>query len=120
MQIVINNTYGGFGLSHKALLRLRELGDKTALSETDFGEMWNDDSGLTRKPFGDYDKGSFCHEIPRDSVLLIQVIKELGEDANGSFARLKIVEIPDGIEWCIEECAGLEWIEKKSQNEKSS
>ena len=35
---------------------------------------------------------------------------ELGELANGPNAELKVVEIPDGIDWTIEEYDGVEWI----------
>lgn len=44
---------------------------------------------------------------------LIQVVKELGKKANGACAHLKIVEIPEGIEWTVEEYDGLEWIAEK-------
>ena len=32
------------------------------------------------------------------------------EDAWGCCSRLKVVEIPDGIEWQIEEYDGKEWV----------
>lgn len=41
---------------------------------------------------------------------LIAVIEELGEKANGKHAELKIVEIPDDVEWEISEYDGLEHI----------
>jgi len=41
---------------------------------------------------------------------LIAVIEELGDKANGRFAKLKIVEIPDDVEWEIHEYDGLEHI----------
>ena len=114
MKVVINNEHGGFSLSRKAFLRLRELGEDTALHEPDYGEMWEDGSG-PRKPFGNNDKGSFCREIPRDSHLLIEIIEELGKEASGGLASLKFVEIPDGTEWCIEEYDGREWIAEKHE-----
>ena len=46
----------------------------------------------------------------RADPLLIQVIEELGEEANGNCAEIKIVEIPDGTQWKIEEYDGQEWI----------
>lgn len=52
--------------------------------------------------------------IPRDDPLLIQVIEELGSDsASGDFASLQIVEIPDDVDWQIEEYDGFEWIAEK-------
>jgi len=49
----------------------------------------------------------------RADPLLIQVIEELGKKADGALAKLKIVEIPDGIEYEIEEYDGVEWIAEK-------
>ena len=41
---------------------------------------------------------------------LIDVVEILGKKANGSHAELKIVEIPDYVEWEIDEYDGLEHI----------
>ena len=112
-QIVINRCYGGFSLSRKAFLRLRKLGQKNALNEADWGEPWGDGSEI-REPFGFRgEAGMFCRDIPRNASLLIQVVKELGVDANGAYAELKIAEIPDGVRWVIEEYDGIEWIAEK-------
>ena len=56
--------------------------------------------------FSDYD-------IPRDDPTLIQVIEKLGQDAWGNYAELKIVEIPDDVEWEINDYDGRECIEEK-------
>jgi len=39
---------------------------------------------------------------------LIRVIEELGTEANGSHAEIEIVEIPDGVEWIIDDYDGME------------
>lgn len=44
---------------------------------------------------------------------LIAVVEELGEKANGRCARLEIVEIPEDIEWVIDEYDGVEKIHEK-------
>ena len=49
-------------------------------------------------------------EENRTHPLIVKVVEELGDDANGGFAELKVVEIPDDIEWTIEEYDGREWI----------
>lgn len=110
-EIVKSVCHGGFSLSHKAFLRLRELGNKVALEEPDYGEYWDDGSG-PNESFGDK-IGSFCRDIPRDDPQLIQVVKELKKEANGSYAQLKIAKIPDDVEWQIEEYDGLEWVSEK-------
>jgi hypothetical protein len=49
-------------------------------------------------------------EIERHSPELIRVVEELGERANGSCAKLVVVEIPDGVDYVIEEYDGSEHI----------
>ena len=56
------------------------------------------------------------HQLPsgrfedRADPLLIRVIEELGDLANGGCAKLKVVEIPDGIDYSIDEYDGSEHI----------
>lgn len=90
-EIVVNDKVGGFSLSRAAFLRLKEMGNKEAIGERESGPpserehcLWN---------------------IPRDDKDLVAVVKELGKKANGSSALLKIVEIPDDVEWEIENYA---------------
>lgn len=52
-------------------------------------------------------------DIPRHDLDLIKVVEELGEDANGRCAELKVVEIPDGVDYVIEGYDGLESIHEK-------
>jgi hypothetical protein len=46
----------------------------------------------------------------RDDPLLVQVVEELGKKASGSCADLRVVEIPSGVEYVIEEYDGNEHI----------
>ena len=55
-------------------------------------------------------------DIPRDDADLIRVVEELGELANGWYSKLKIVEIPDGIEWEIDKCDGYEKVVEKHRS----
>ena len=43
---------------------------------------------------------------------LLECVEKLGEEANGTYAELKIVEIPDDVNWEIGEYDGLEWVEE--------
>lgn len=52
-------------------------------------------------------------QIPRDDPALVQVVKELGKEADGCRSALVIVEIPDGVEWQIEEYDGYEHVAEK-------
>jgi len=44
---------------------------------------------------------------------LVEVVEKLGKAAYGFAANLKIVEIPEDVDWCIEENDGLEWVAEK-------
>lgn len=52
----------------------------------------------------------------RTDKQLIKVVEELGEAANGSCARLEIIEIPDGVDWQIDEYDGLETVHEKHRS----
>ena len=131
-KIVVNKCYGGFGLSYKAYQRLRELGSPIALDEPDVGEYYSDGSGprgdiymdVFTKHYPDLSKeelidkirneDSWCGDIERNDPLLIQVIEEIGEeDCSYKLAELRILEIPDDVDWEIQEYDGNEWIAEK-------
>ena len=137
MQVVINNCFGGFGLSLKAQKRYAELkgfalffykqtrypwdGDKeefTKITDIDkncFGSLsiTKDLGNVTDSlPDGSY---FFSHNIERTDPVLLQVIQELGDAANGECSSLKIVDIPDGVDWQIDEYDGNEWVAEKHQ-----
>ncbi|GAG08563.1 unnamed protein product [marine sediment metagenome] len=112
MKVVINSCYGGFSISRKAFLKLREMGNKHALKETDYGELYKDGSG-PRRTWGMERGGSFLRDIPRDDKDLIKIIEEMGDEANGGVASLTIVEVPDDVEWEIDEYDGYEHVAEK-------
>jgi hypothetical protein len=57
--------------------------------------------------------GFFDRDIARNDAALIQVVEELGNAASGSCADLKIVEVPDEVDWYVEEYDGNEWVAEK-------
>jgi len=52
-------------------------------------------------------------EETRDHALLVRVVEELGDKASGRCADLKVVEIPDDVEWEIDEYDGSEHVAEK-------
>lgn len=80
MKVVINCCYGGFSLSEKAMELYKQL------------------------------SGNDCYEIYRDDPNLVEVVEILGSEADGTHAQLKIVDIPDGINYTIEEYDGIEHV----------
>lgn len=107
MKVVINACYGGFSLSRAALHELRRMGNACALADTDIGEKYPDSDEVNNFSLG---ANSFCRDIPRNDTQLLAVIERMGPAANGGCADLKIVEIPDDVEWVVEEYDGNEWI----------
>lgn len=109
VKIVINSDYGGFSLSDQAVLA---YGRKKGLNLVkDENTSWNisifyKDSVAKENYFED-------REIPRNDPALVEVVEVLGEAANGFAASLKIVEIPEDVEWCVEENDGREWVSEK-------
>ena len=110
MKVVINNCYGGFGLSDKACKRLVELGFSLggANSDADICRLQSDIGSFHKYYVKDEDDPMF-----RSDPRLIKVIEELRSEANGSYAKLEVVEIPDGVDFVIEEYDGNEWIAEK-------
>jgi hypothetical protein len=84
MKVVINRCFGGFELSKQAYKFL----------------------GLTWDGYG------FEFDDKRTDPNLIECVKTLGDKASGYNAELKVVEIPDDIEWEINDYDGMEIIEE--------
>lgn len=83
-KVVVNRCFGGFGLSKAAYKFM--------------GMKWDG-----------YGHGS---EIERDDPKLVEAVEKLGNEANGMFAELEVVEIPDDVEWEIDEYDGNETIDE--------
>ena len=139
MKIVINSRYGGFGLSFKAQKEYLKLIGKDAFfyayefngGDVEYQKIYEEDrngclfSITLTKDMGDaFGKGALSdedcekdyfsdRELERDESNLISIVESLGEESNGWAAGLKVVEIPDDVDWTIEEYDGNEWIAEK-------
>lgn len=136
MKLVINSCYGGFHLSPKALKRYLELKGKNAYfyrqtkyrykdGIDEFTRIDNIDSikndlfiTCTTIDYGKttntYPLSAFKDRpIKRNDKHLIQVVEELGEEANTTVSRLTIVEIENGRWYKIDEYDGYESIEHR-------
>lgn len=132
MKIAINSEHGVFGLSPAAIkLYCNKAGISCYFFNINFvnkDEKYNTILEPTENPVGILRWRAFTVPNPseqkdpykyhfNDSFVddrinkhLIETIEELGEKANGSFAKLKVVEVPDDIKWHIEEYDGKEWV----------
>lgn len=99
MKIVLNRCFGGFSISKEAAQYMAELGCERAKKELaeDDGEFYG--YGYVDGMQGGYD---------RTSEYLVAAVEKLGEKANGRFSSLEVVEIPDGIDYYIDEYDGIE------------
>ena len=133
MKVVVNRCYGGFGLSEEALqsyLKKRGLPcyryEQTKYKFRDNINVWEKCDSFSIGSLFTYhytkDHGDFIvDELPKDGYFyignvdrndpdLVAVVEELGMAADGRHASLKIVEIPDDVEWDISEYDGMEEI----------
>lgn len=98
MKVVLNKKHGGFGISKECAERMAELGCQHAAAEL---KQWDKWSG------GGYVEG-FDFGYNRENPYLAQAVEELGDKANSRFSKLVVVDIPDGIEYEIDEYDGYE------------
>ena len=133
MKVILNKCYGGFGVSEKAyelyakkkgieifVYKLECTNDKPIYRKTDMGS-----SIFTitfTKDFGDYvdlyDDNSEKYILElcsnhREDPVLIEVVEELGDRANSPFSKLVVVDIPDGMEYEIDDYDGVETLHQK-------
>ena len=114
-KVVINRCYGGFSLSEKAFVEyLKRKGINCVTEVNEFG--WVDfykNSISDENYISHYDYVSPRNLNTREDPDLIAIIEEMGEESFGLVASLKIVEIPDDVEYEITEFDGLETIREK-------
>ena len=80
MKVVINKCFGGYSLSEEAYKFLNIPWDG-------YGYEFIED---------------------RSNPALVKCVEALGKNASGELSSLKVVEIPDDVEWEINEYDGLE------------
>lgn len=105
MKIVINNCFGGFRISQKCAEFMASKGHKQAEAELKEGDFYG---------FG-YAKG-FNDGYSRTDPILVEAVETLKEEASGSFSELKVVEIPDDIEYYIHDYDGLETVHENHRS----
>jgi len=133
MKVVINRCFGGFGLSHEAVMRYFEIKGITVYPEQgkDHWKFWTywivkpedrleDKEGESFYAMSMEDRQAYnklrgeqtvCErDIERHDPALVQAIEELGDKANGRYAELAVVEIPDDVDYFVEEYDGMEHI----------
>jgi hypothetical protein len=126
MKIVINKCYGGYGLSEAAVMEYAKRKGITLYADsgrlcTSYYTIPVDEYAKLYDEYlktGDGDKINEVYftdrDIERNDPILISVIEEIGCEASSDrYAELAIIEIPDGIEWEIDDYDGFERIAEK-------
>lgn len=137
-KIAINKCFGGFGLSHKALMlyadlcgfklfTFQEKRDSSGSLVTPLENIpWD---GTGKEPYhinylklNDWSRRNepgvyfSVYDIQRDDPNLIKVIEQLGEEASDRYARIQVVEIPDEVAWEIHDYDGQETIREQHRS----
>lgn len=127
-KVILNKCFGGFGLSHEAyMLYANKKGIKLFMYRTEYETgKYNKlkvkkgdkvyDYYYFNKDFGNKIDNNcetdgyfvYLNKKYREDLILIKVIEELGDKANGKHAQLEIVEIPEDLEYVIDEYDGIE------------
>lgn len=133
MKIAINRCFGEFSLSPKALKYWMELKgnpcyfftyshnnkkDEYEPIEIKDIKSFNWSAFTIKNPVmfdNDADYIDNCPEDRTDNELII-TIENLGDKANGGNAKLKVIEIPDDVEWEIDEYDGMETVREKHRS----
>ena len=136
MKIVKNECLGGFNLSPKGRVEYLKRKGKSAFFYTqtkykhfdgicEYRKIKPEDADIFTHiltvDLGDVvnelkysdDEYFTPQKLERTDPDLIAVVEELGKKAGGIFSDLVVVEIPDGIEWEIDDYDGMETIREK-------
>ena len=98
MKIVINKCYGGFGVTEAVM---KEMG-------------FTKDRYLDNNLLGIKDDNYMAY---RADERLIKAIEKIGiKKSTANLAELRIVEIPDDVEWEIDDYDGIETVHEKHRS----
>lgn len=135
MKVVVNKCYGGFSLSPAGVAALaKRKGRKcyfftgglsqpyVRVTQTDAAESFMFTAfDVPVAPDTNNNEAWEKHYLtccPEDRTDpdLVAVVEKMGRKANGSCAELRVVEIPDGVDWELDEYDGIETIHEKHRS----
>jgi hypothetical protein len=108
--VVINAEHGGFSVSRAAEVAYLE---RTGTAYT-FQDREDRAATLSKGQYimvnDQYWNGS---TIKRDDPVLVDIVREMGEAADGPLASLRVVQLPADVDWQVEEYDGQEWVAER-------
>lgn len=126
-KIVVNACHGGFGLSDQAVHLYAKKKGIVLYAEPDMFSscfflvppkeripqlpgVWMSHSQEARIANNKALAAQCFHprDIPRSDPALVEVVEKLKDKASGRLANLVIIEIPDDVNWVLEEYDGFE------------
>ena len=128
MKVILNKCYGGFDVSDeayelyakKAKIQLYKYGDSRSglryLEKCGANDRGYLVSYYFKKDYGDvvkledvdWSEHIYLDSEHREDPILVEVVEELGSKASGRFGKLVVVDIPDGLDYVIDEYDGIE------------
>lgn len=133
-KVILNKCYGGFSVSKEAyelyakkkgltlhqyefefISSEKKIAYKKTTKESLFYQYFTKDFGdYAYISNDDYEKYNlYLTEDHREDPVLIEVVEELGDKANSAYSNLKIVEIPDDLDYVIDNYDGIETLHQK-------
>jgi len=141
MEVVINKCFGGFSLSPKGMIEYYGRKGKKVYFYKQTEYRFNTGKDHYVKVDENTNDGLFINSVfedlgdsfdnwpenhndlwadsrpdQRDDPDLVATVKSLGEKANGACASLEIVEIPNGVNYEIDEYDGMESIHESHRS----
>lgn len=127
MKIILNKCYGGFDVSDEAYELYAEKKGLTLYRYIDDyrNKKMHKGSGFITyyftKDFGnsvdkdkiDWSTYLYLDSGHRDDPTLIEVVEELGKKASGAYGDLVVVEIPNDMDYVIDDYDGIETLHEK-------
>ena len=134
MKIAINKCYGGFSLSDKAIEMIMKrkglkcyrykqtkfhhsdgIDEYTRIDDNEPSSFVSYSTTDLGKTIGNipYENYWYYRNLERTDKDLISVIEKLGDEASGEYGSVTVVEIPDDVDWEIDDYDGIETIHEK-------
>ena len=127
MKVILNKCYGGFGFSHEAIMlfakekgitlfpyasnhpnKYSRLSDEEADNAFLIYYFTEDFGDCPKNSDIDWSKHFYFNDDYRADPVAVSIVERLGERANGRFAKLVVVDIPDGMKYTIDDYDGVE------------